>query len=392
METCRGVDAARPSQEHGMTEPVEPVETIRLQFTHVRAWTVIGGIGMPQGKTGIPLAKTADGVYRLETDINDALALSDRGQAIGNAMLAAMVGQSKGTTADERLAAAIDEVRKERDRNAGKLPLLLFVGHGEIDVKQGGTRREEPDYVMTFDSIDKVAVRDRYSHGHRSMQLALALESSTRVRFNEIAVGTYCTALDGKTVYSINITGSGEATVSTSLPESALESINRRFSMLNGHPELTSTVRLFADMALWGREPFRAFVSGWTALEILIKKTFRDYEDAFYGGLAFPHQPELAVQFLKRVREALGPSPNVKDQFLAMSSVLLPQQPPEEAIADLQTFQVIKKQRDRIAHGAEFDESRLPINELSRLLTKYLAAHADRSTRAVASAPAHSTN
>lgn len=371
-----------------MTQTSDPLTSIRMRYTHVRAWTVIGGIGMPQGKSHMVLAKTENGTYSLETDIAESLALADRGQAIGNAMLTAMVGQSKGATAEERLSAALDELRKERDRKTGKLPLLLFVGHGDVDVRQEGPRREEQDYVVTFDSIDKVAVRDRFNHGHRSMQLALALESSTRVRFNEIAVGTYCTAPDGKTVYSINITGGGEATVSTSLPDSAVESVHRRFSMLNKQPELTSTVRLFADMALWGREPFRAFISGWTALEILIKKTFREYEEAFYGGLAFPHQPELTEQFLKRVREALGPNPNVRDQFLAMSAVLLPQQPPEDAHADLETFQSIKKQRDQIAHGAEFDESRLPIGELSRLLTKYLAAHADRSTKTGAVAPA----
>jgi hypothetical protein len=364
-----------------MTETPDHLDAIRMRYTHVRAWTAIGGIGLPQGKSRIVLAETDTGIYSFETDVNEPLALADRGQAMGNAMLAAMVGQSKGATASESLSVALDEIRKERDRKTGKLPILLFVGHGEVDVRQEGTRREEQDYIVTFESIDKVAIRDRYNHSHRSMQLALALESSTWVRFNEIAVGSYCTAPNGKTVYSINFTARGEASVSTSLTDSAAESIYRRFSILNKQAELTSTVRLFADMAHWGREPLRAFISGWTALEILIKKTFREYEEAFYGGLASPHQPEVTELFLKRVREAHGPNPNVRDQFLAMSAVLLSQQTQKDVNADLEAFQTIKKQRDQIAHGAEFDESRLPIGDLSRLLTKYLAAHADRSTK-----------
>lgn len=358
-----------------------------MRYTHIRAWAVIGGIGMPLGKSRMVLAETDSGTYSLETDISEPLALADRGQALGNVMLTAMVGQSKGVTAEERLSAALDELREERDRKAGKLPVLLFVGHGEVDVRQEGTRREEQDYVVTFDSFDKVAIRDRYNHGHRSMQLALALEASTRVRFNEIAAGTYCTAPDGKTLYSINFTGGGEGTVSTALSDAAVENICRRFSMLNGQAELKSTVRLFADMALWRRERFRAFISGWAALETLIKKTFGEYEQAFYGKLDSPHQPEMAEQFLVRLREVLGPNPNVRDKFLVVSAVLLPQQPAQDARADLEAFRSIKKQRDQIAHGAEFDESRLPIAELSRLLTKYLAAHADRSTKTDAASP-----
>ena len=76
-----------------MTAVVDTAENIRIPFTHVRAWTVIGGIGMPQGKTSVQLATTGNGVYSLETDITEALALSDRGQAIGNAMLGALVGR-----------------------------------------------------------------------------------------------------------------------------------------------------------------------------------------------------------------------------------------------------------------------------------------------------------
>ena len=57
----------------------------------------------------------------------------------------------------------------------------------------------------------------------------------------------------------------------------------------------------------------------------------------------------------------------------------LPQQSTADAQADLDAFLAIKKQRDNIAHGGEFDEPRLPLAELNRLLMKYLAAHADRT-------------
>ncbi len=42
-----------------------------------------------------------------------------------------------------------------------------------------------------------------------SMQLALALESKTRVRFEEATAGTYCTDAAGHTVYSLTFSGGG---------------------------------------------------------------------------------------------------------------------------------------------------------------------------------------
>jgi hypothetical protein len=353
--------------------------SLQLPFTHVRAWVVIGGIGMPQGRSRVSLATTSRGEYSLESDIDEAMRLRDRGHAIGNAMLAALVGQGRGGSKEEMLAASLETLLSERKRQTGSMPILLFVGGGQIEVKLGEPRHEEDDYVITFDTFDKNAIANRFNHSHRSIQLALALESSVRVRFQEVAVGTYCTLPNGKTLYSINFHGSGEGTVSTSLADAALPSIARRFAMLDGQPELASSVRLFADMAAYGREPFRAFVSGWAALEILVKKTFREYEDEFYGGLTSPHQPALAAQFIRRARESLGRGLNVRDQFLAMSAVLLPRQSTAEAQGDLDAFLAIKKQRDDIAHGADFDEAALPIQEVNRLLTKYLAAHADRS-------------
>jgi hypothetical protein len=132
-------------------------------------------------------------------------------------------------------------------------------------------------------------------------------------------------------------------------------------------------------MATYGREPFRVFISGWTAFEILIKKTFKDYEKKFFGDVQIPHQRELADQFLARIRESMAKNINVIDQFLVVSSVLLPAQDSDVAENDLSVFKRIKKVRDEIAHGSAFDESRLPVVELSDLLMKYLAAHANQS-------------
>ena len=363
-----------------MSQVAAPQASLCLPFTHVRAWAVMDGIRMPQGETSVVLAATADGAYSLEQDITEAMHFIDRGQAIGRAMLVGgLLGQSDGTSKEERLQASLAALHEERNRQIGTLPVLLFVGHGEVHARFDLPLHEDDDEVVTFDAFDKGSVRQQFEHGHRAMQLALALDSGDRMRFREVGGGTYCTMPSDKLFYSISFHMGGELSVSRAFVPGSVPSIERRFAMLNRQTELASTVRLFADMAAFGQEPFRAFVSGWTALEILVKKSFKEYESEFYGGLTFPHQPELAQQFLQRARTSLGKAHNVRDQFLAMSAVLLPQQSPADAKADLDAFLTIKKQRDNIAHGGEFDEPRLPLAELNRLLMKYLAAHADRT-------------
>lgn len=380
MEAGCSTSAAWTAADGLVSQVTASQASLCLPFTHVRVWAVMDGIRMPQGETSVVLAATAHGAYSLEQDITEAMHFIDRGQAIGRAMLAGgLLGQSQGTSKEERLQASLAALHEERNRQIGTLPVLLFVGHGEVDARFDPPLHEDDDEVVTFDAFDKGSVRQQFEHGHRAMQLALALDSGDRMRFREVGGGTYCTMPSGKPFYSISFHMGGELSVSRAFVPGSVPSIERRFAMLNRQTELASTVRLFADMAAFGQEPFRAFVSGWTALEILVKKSFKEYESEFYEGLTFPHQPELAQQFLQRARTSLGKAHNVRDQFLAMSAVLLPQQSPADAKADLDAFLTIKKQRDNIAHGGEFDEPRLPLAELNRLLMKYLAAHADRT-------------
>jgi len=352
---------------------------VSMTFTHVRAWRIIGGIGMPVDSDCMKLAAGGNWSYTLVKTIDDSFEKCDQGMALGHLALQGIFGPAKIGTLEDRLASEVEEIRLARSKKMGGSPLLLFVGNGEIDVSVSEPAQQREDYILTFDAFDKEAIRQQFAHQHRSMQLALTLESKSRVRFDQVATGVYCTNTDGHTVHSLSFALNAEATVSSALAQDGADTIARRFALLNKSSQLESTVRLFADMATYGREPFRVFISGWTAFEILIKKTFRDYEKKFFGDVQIPHQRELADQFLTRFRETMIKNINVIDQFLVVSSVLLPAQDSDVAENDLSIFKKIKKVRDEIAHGSAFDESRLPVVELSDLLMKYLAAHANQS-------------
>jgi hypothetical protein len=298
--------------------------------------------------------------------------------------LQGIFGPAKVGTLEERLAGEIEEIQQARRKKTGSYPLLLFTGHGQTDVVIGEAAQQRDDYILTFDAFDEAVIRQRYVHQHRAMQLALALESKTRVRFDEATSGTYSTNAEGLKVYSLTFSMNAEGSVSSPFQPDSAAAVAQRFSLLNRSTDLASSVRLYSDMATYGREPFRVFISGWAALEILIKKTFKQYEERFFRALAIPHQPDMSSKFLARIRQTMGDKHNLVDRFMLVSSVLLPAQDAEAAEADLATFKRIKQLRDDIAHGAAFDEDRMPVIELSDLLMKYIAAHATQETGVVA--------
>lgn len=353
-----------------------PSKSTAIPCTHVRAWLVIGGIGMPQGMNELSLT-TGDGwSYSLLKDIDAACALSDRGAALGHLALQGIFGSAKIGTLDERLADKLNEIRHARRNRTGSYPVLLFKATRPVDVTIGKSAQHRDDYVLTFDAFDKAAIRQQFLQQHRSVQLALAMESKGRVRFDEITTGTYCTNAEGLTVYSLTMTaGNPELIVASTLSPDAAERLHWRTGHLNKSGDLESCTRLFADMAIYGREPFRVFNSGWSALEILINKTFRECEERFFTALQVPHQAELASMYLDSVRKKMEGKHSLLDRFTMVSAVLLPAQSTEAALADVAAFKEIKQLRDTVAHGSAFDEDGMPVSQLSDLLMKYLAAH-----------------
>jgi hypothetical protein len=377
VEAGGGGGEARAQEGRCVTQ--QPTTTT-MTYTHLRAWLVIGGIAMPPNTDKLPLVSGDGWSYTLQRDIDETCFLSDRGAALAHLMLLGAFGPTKVGTLEERLGEGVSEIRKARRSKTGSYPVLLFESKGKVEVTLGEPAQRHNDFVLTFDAFDKTDIRQAFVRQHRSIQLALAMESNSRLRFDDATTGMYCTDDGGLTVYSLSMTmGGAEAIGSSLLAQGATERLHQRFAQLNKSAELDSCMRLFADMAIYGREPFRVFNSGWSAFEILINKTFKEYEERFFSTLQLPHQPDMAALYLESVRKKLEGKHSLVDRFTMVSSVLLPDQSSGAAQTDVASFKEIKLLRDKIAHGSEFDEGRMPITQLSDLLMKYLNAHTVRA-------------
>lgn len=355
---------------------------MEVMYTHVCTWKIIGGITLPANSKNQVLASGQDWTYELTNDIDGQCAISDRGGALAGLMLQGIFAPEMIGTLEDRLKAQIDEIRQTRRQKTANSTLILFKGTGLVEFQLAGNAREHDDYLLTFDAYDKEAIREKFAHQHRSMQLAISLESSSRVRFEQVTTGTYCTDSTGRTLYSMTFTGGrADLTVSSPLSSEQAQSISHRFAVFSADSKLASTARLFSDMAIYGREPFRAFLSGWNAQEILINKSFKEYEGFFFNAINISLQPDMAALFLAQARKTLEGKHNLVSRFALVSAVLLPEQSASEAQADLLAFKRIKKIRDEISHGDDVDETNLPVHDLHNLLMKYLAAHAARSIK-----------
>jgi hypothetical protein len=115
---------------------------------------------------------------------------------------------------------------------------------------------------------------------------------------------------------------------------------------------------------------YRAFVDGWTALEIFVNKAFQWYEKRFAAKL----EQELpsAKRYLERIRVVMKDKYRLADKFAIIAGELNTESSGEE---DIKLFQAVKSTRDRLLHGEQVSDSQLPSLQLQQLLEKYLDLH-----------------
>lgn len=120
-------------------------------------------------------------------------------------------------------------------------------------------------------------------------------------------------------------------------------------------------------------DDFRRFILGWSALEILINKVFRDYERAFVDELVSGASVHGASRYFTRITEVMKDKYTLVDKFSVIAAVLAG----ESSDADIENFKRIKKIRDNLFHGQDAPETPLPKAELQALLNKYFRSHLD---------------
>ena len=343
-----------------------------MRYRYTAAWAVIGGISLRQNSQPIELASSRDSRFLLTCDPDGALARVDQGSSIARLKLKALAGQRGAADFPTALASELEEIKAQRKKKRGEQAVLLFEAEGEIEATLNEPLEEYDTFILTFDAVDGRRVRQIHQPDIEAMKLAVAFESDTPSRFAYLADGTYLLTDTGKILYSISFEMSAEGSVSTSLSDEAAKRISALYASLNGTKELESVERLFSQMAEYGTDRLKVFLSGWAALEILIAKSFKSYEEAFLSPFTKAQQSTLRERFLGRIKDVMKDKYRLTDKFIAVAAVLFPENDVQQ---DYERFCKLKKLRDSILHGEPFSEKELPVYELAALLRKYVLAH-----------------
>ena len=345
-----------------------------MRYSYAAAWAVVGGISLQQDSPPIELASSRESRFLLTQDPDPFLAKVDEAAAVGRLMLKALVGQRGTTDFPIALAAEIDEIKAERKKKLGAQAVLVFEAQGEIEATIKEPLREHDSFIVTFDAFEKGKVRQMHKGDIEAMKVAVAFESDSSSSFADLTDGTYLLTETGMIVYSISFSVSGELSVSKSLPDEAAKRISARYAALNEADDLDSVERLFSQMADYGTDRLKAFLSGWAALEKLVAKSFKSYEQAFLSPFTNAKQPTLREEFLGRIKGVMKNKYRLTDKFIAVTAVLFPKATSEDVHRDCERFRKIKVLRDSIFHGEPFSEKELPVHELAALLRKYVLA------------------
>ncbi len=346
-----------------------------MRYTYTSAWSIIGGISLPNGTGPIELSRFDHGRFVLTRDPDDMLADVDRATALGCLALRGLFAERCQAEFPAALASEIEAIKAERRKKARSHAVLVFEVEGDIEASITKRSHKHDDFVVSFDVVDKQAIRRKHRGVVNAMKLALAYEGVASSRFALLSDGVFLTDVLGQTVYSLGFTMSGDLSVSTPLTCDGEKRVAARFGALRKAADIDRVQRLLSQMADSESDRLRAFLSGWAGLEILIAKAFNTYEEVFLSPLESAGQPVLRRRFLDRIKDVMKARYRSTDKFLVVSDVLFPTVTDAAVNDDLEVFSRLKKIRDSMYHGEEFCEEDLPVHELAALLRKYMLAY-----------------
>lgn len=252
-----------------------------MRYTYTAAWAVVGGGTLQEESQLTELASSESTQFILTRDPDALLVKVDEASALGRLMLTGPWHPRSDYYRTE-LASEIEEIKAERKKKIAAQTVLVFQAHGEIDasIKEP---REYDTFVATFDAVEKNVVRERHRTDIEAMKVAVAFESHVPSRFAHLTDGIYLlNHSSGKPVYSVSVSLNAEFNLSTPISAEAAKWIRDLYTALNQANDIDSVYRLFSQMAEYGTNRLKAFLLGWAALEILIAKSFKSYEQAFF--------------------------------------------------------------------------------------------------------------
>lgn len=308
----------------------------------------------------------------LTSDVNRHCLNIDRGLVCASLLLRGMFGSEKIQELPIAIDAEVTKIQEERlsKKKSGAFSVIIINGRSELNIKEE-LHRETDQFRICFDAIDKECIQNQHKEKIHAIVASLSISNSPEYHAERIASGIYFVDANNKPLYSYTFQG-GRARLIIAKPvdfEKEIE-ISKTIGLSISNMQLKTPFRLLTQSLETTKDNLRAFVSAWSALEILTNKVFPVYEEKFIAGIVDDHNSHGVNHFLERIKDVMKDKYRLVDKFSLVASFLS-----DEIAEDIELFKSMKKIRDNISHGKEFDEETLPVEDARKLVSKYLNNH-----------------
>lgn len=308
----------------------------------------------------------------LTSDVNRYCLSIDRGLACSSLLLRGMFGGEKMQELPTAIDSEITKIQEERlsKNNSGVYAVIIISGQADLDIKKN-IHRETDQFIVTFDAIDKESIRKQYKERIDAIVTSLSISTGPEYHAERIASGICFFDANGKPVYTYTFQGLRASLIIAKPIDLEMETqISRVIRLSNANMRLKTPFRLLTQSLETTQDNLRAFISAWSAIEILTNKVFPVYEEKFIAGIVDDHNSDGVNNFLDRIKDVMKDKYRLTDKFSLIASFLS-----TEITEDIELFKSMKKERDNISHGKEFDEEALPVEDARKLASKYLKNH-----------------
>jgi hypothetical protein len=234
----------------------------------------------------------------LTVDPSPALSELDRGAAAGYLMLMGFLGRTVPEDMVKEIHDHAAQRTEERAKRFGPSAVYFLVeARGEIATTPTDNVRDLGAVMLAFDAVDKRALAAQYHALVSAALTAVSLGMDTTPDIAPVSEGVALTLEDGRPLYSVTIIG-GNASLTVARPatdQDALK-IQHRLTGLLQNARLASPSRLLINALRSSGDRLEAFILGWAALEMVIRKcTIRCETGDWLKGVTENHRDAAAA-------------------------------------------------------------------------------------------------
>lgn len=308
----------------------------------------------------------------LTADVNRHCLNIDREMACASLLLRGMFGSEKIQQLQMEIDSVVNKIQEERlsKNKSGAYAVIIICGQEELNIKEN-FYKETDQFRICFDAINKESIRNLHKERIHAIVASLSISTNPGYHAEKIISGICFFDSNDKPLYSFTIQGGRPRLIYAKPVDSEKETaISRIIGLSNANMQLKTPFRLLTQSLETSQDNLRAFISAWSALEILTNKAFPFYEKQFIAGIMHDHNSHGVNNFLERIKDVMKDKYKLTDKFSLMASILS-----NEIREDIELFMRMKKMRDNISHGIEFEEETLPVEDARKLASKYLKNH-----------------